>query len=89
MMEHLLTINSVIRGYDVHIDGWDTPIGRVLSEIAILKLVHNYGDSQRLAKSASHPQRGLTDIILHRVELDHQKFICTKWKILVGKILTN
>ena len=30
MMEHSFIINSVIQGYHVNKDGWDSPIGEVL-----------------------------------------------------------
>ena len=31
MVEHSFTINSVIQGYHIYIDGWDAPIGEVLN----------------------------------------------------------
>ena len=58
MMEHSFTINSVIRGCHVYIDGM-----RYTNRRGSLCNWEQYGDPCAVAvKSASYPQRHLTDI---------------------------
>ena len=82
MVEHLFTINLVIRGYHVYKDGWDTLIiGEVLycereiqnyNDPSVLLTLGLCGGSEKCYLHGCLTQR-LTDIILFRVETDCQQ----------------